>query len=106
MEEKPIKCRDISGPFKGLSLDALIPRKKKPGEEFKESNRVVPNGITMTTSAPSSDIKNKRTASEAQLSPLPKRPKIANGTNGTTADNSDLIVVEDASNGAIVIDDD
>lgn len=109
MEEKPIKCLDITGPFEGDSLDVHIPRRRKSVEEPKKSNGVISNGTAVTTPAPNSEGKPKRPASEGANdgSPLTKRPKtVPNGTNGTTADNNVPILVEDSANGAILIDDD
>ena len=112
---KPIKCLDITEPLAGDSLDALIPKRKKPGEKSNDvSNGVISIGLA---SARNSDIKsvNKRTASDGGLegSPIVKRPKKvtteANGTNGTSTTNgttavNDTIVLDDDN--AIVIDDD
>lgn len=116
MVDKPFKSLDITKPNEGESLTS-IPRRQKVSPE---SNGVAPtvNG-TIATNGASTGAPNgsKRTASEAiqDESPLSKRPKtISNGTNGThganstngTAAKSDLIVIDDSANGAILIDDD
>lgn len=108
--DKPIKCLDITGPFEGDSRDALIPRRKKPVEEPKRSNGDVSNGTAASHSAPTSNGKSsiKRTASEGAQDgrPLTKRSKtIQIDTTDTAADNAPILV-EDSTNGAILIDDD
>jgi hypothetical protein len=105
MDDKPVKSLDITGLAERVFSTSPIPRRQKASANPVESNGVLTNGnrTELSNGGPNS---GKRPASEAiqDSSPLSKRPKtISNGTNGTSVDH---ILIDDSTNGAIIIDDD
>jgi hypothetical protein len=112
MDDKPVKSIDITGATEGLPSTSPIPRRQKAPANPVESNGVLinGNGAESSNGGPSS----KRTASEAiqDGSPLSKRPKTlsndTNGSNGTDdiSNQVDHIVIDDSTNGPIIINDD
>ena len=109
VEDKPIKSLDIISVENGENPHSPIPRRKRAeaqsnGHVSKDSSSLNGNGI----SSSSINLENgtsgkKRSAIEAFEDDLsnPKRSKV--DLNGT--DNG-VIVVDDAADGAILIDDD
>jgi ubiquitin-like 1-activating enzyme E1 B len=108
LDDKPIKGLDISGGPESDPHVSPIPRKRKLPVE---SNGPVSNGINEAIPTANGSLGTKRTAEEAldHDSPDTKRSKLkSNGTNGAST-NGELIsaeIIEDSTDGAIVIDDD
>ena len=108
MDDKPIKGLDISAVSKGDSAPSPIPRKRKSAVGLDDEG---PNGLDEDFPAKPSVVGTKRTAEEAlgHDSPDTKRSKPnLNGTNSTSMNGEHLSVqvIDDSTDGAILIDDD
>jgi hypothetical protein len=110
LDDKPIKSLDITAAQSadGASPTSPIPRKKKSAVESNgqgvagiEEARLISNGIVGT----------KRSAEEAlghQPAEAKRSKTTSNGANGASAngEHGSALIIDDSTDGAIVIDDD
>lgn len=108
LEDKPVKGLDISAASDGAPTLSSIPRKRKPAVE---SNGQDATGIKEVLPSANGMVGTKRTAEEAlgHDTVEAKRTKTtSNGTNGVSMNGeyTSALIIDDSTDGAIVIDDD
>jgi len=121
MEDTPIKSLDlpkseIPTPFTTETPESPIPRRKKPVPELKittngnSTNGHIKAPVAETPQSGNANGIKKRSASDAlgnDVSPSSKRSKTLSGSGDTSAAaENGIVILDDANDGAIMIDDD